>query len=408
MQGIMRKILRDNWGKFTHKFSNDPMLDTASEFVEDMLACQDPKNGYIEYMCVFCGESKYVPFTCKSKLCPTCGKRYADKWAENLSHRLLNVPHRYIVFTIHNSLWPFFSKDKKRLSILYQASAETMTRIMTYYNKDKAWKKLTPGIVTVIHSYGKDLKQNPHVNMIVTEGGIDENGNWVSSNFWPFDKLRKTWKIQVIDRLRKVLPKGKETDQFLMELYHIEWYVYAPKKNRIKGNAKEIATYIARYVMHPPIAESRICSYNGKEVGFYYRDDTEPQKVKLVKKDVFVFISLLISHIMPDNFKLIRYYGLYTSPQKELKQMLLDEFGNLNSQSRRKMGWRDCIIKTYGYDPLICKKCGREMLLVRLAYKRRSEIYSYFKVLSHEIEDFSYVFNKGYEWSQRTYIPLSP
>ncbi|WP_373604778.1 transposase zinc-binding domain-containing protein [Paenibacillus sp. IHB B 3415] len=32
-------------------------------------------------------------FTCKSRFCHGCGKKYTDEWAEKQQERILNVPH---------------------------------------------------------------------------------------------------------------------------------------------------------------------------------------------------------------------------------------------------------------------------------------------------------------------------
>ena len=37
------------------------------------LRCGNPKFGYAEYICPDCFEKLVVPFTCKSKFCPSCG-----------------------------------------------------------------------------------------------------------------------------------------------------------------------------------------------------------------------------------------------------------------------------------------------------------------------------------------------
>ena len=39
-------------------------------------------------------------------------------------------------------------------------------------------EEFTPGIVTVIHTFGRDLKWNPHVHMMATEGGKRNITEW--------------------------------------------------------------------------------------------------------------------------------------------------------------------------------------------------------------------------------------
>jgi hypothetical protein len=41
-----------------------------------------------------CGKKKYVPFTCKCRLCTSCGTKAANEWADEIHQKLLRVPHR--------------------------------------------------------------------------------------------------------------------------------------------------------------------------------------------------------------------------------------------------------------------------------------------------------------------------
>ncbi|MCB8817872.1 transposase [Desulfosporosinus shakirovi] len=67
----------------------------------------------------------------------------------------------------------------------------------------------------------------------------------------------------------------------------------------------------------PAIAESRIESYDGKEVHFWYEQHQDGKRVD-VKPPVFEFMGKLIRHIPERQFKMVRYYGpLCTAEEKE-------------------------------------------------------------------------------------------
>ncbi len=69
---------------------------------------------------------------------------------------------------------------------------------------------------------------------------------------------------------------------------------------------------MSRYVRHPAIANGRIIDYNKKGITFYYKDDNEI----FVTKRLANFITSLIQHIPPKQFKLIRHYGAYSRKAK--------------------------------------------------------------------------------------------
>ena len=90
--------------------------------------------------------------------------------------------------------------------------------------------------------------------------------------------------------------------------------MHAPKQ---KGNVKEQLGYIGRYIRRPAIAIHRIKEYDGKYVVFSYVDKTDG-KEKTERITVEEFISRFIRHIPDENFKTIRYYGVYSRRIKSL------------------------------------------------------------------------------------------
>jgi len=98
--------------------------------------------------------------------------------------------------------------------------------------------------------------------------------------------------------------------------------VYLPKESRITSKQK-IGRYVARYVRHPAIANTRICGYDRKTVTFWYKDNDE---VKImISMDVFEFIEALIQHIPDHQFKMIRYYGAYARKWKSKFKLYVQE-----------------------------------------------------------------------------------
>ncbi|MGU4650863.1 transposase, partial [Escherichia coli] len=92
------------------------------------------------------------------------------------------------------------------------------------------------------------------------------------------------------------------------------FYVHAPKQ---KGNVKKQLGYIGRYIRRPAIALNRIKEYDGQYVEFSYVDKADG-KEKTERITVEEFISRIIRHIPDENFKTIRYYGIYSRRIKSL------------------------------------------------------------------------------------------
>jgi hypothetical protein len=66
------------------------------ENVRKVLACRTPVLGCHVWECDDCGHVKLMPHSCKSRLCPTCGKHATDVWADRVLNALLDVPYHHL------------------------------------------------------------------------------------------------------------------------------------------------------------------------------------------------------------------------------------------------------------------------------------------------------------------------
>ena len=72
-----------------------------------------------------------------------------------------------------SELWPLLEAQPEWRKELFGAANETLRQVI----------KAEPGIVMVLHPYGKDLKANFHLHVLVTEGGLNENEEWKEQRF---------------------------------------------------------------------------------------------------------------------------------------------------------------------------------------------------------------------------------
>ena len=143
------------------------------------------------------------------------------------------------------------------------------------------------------------------------------------------------------------------------------FYVYA-KPN--KCNPRAAIKYIGRYLGRPVIATSRIDKYDGDFVTFHYNRHEDDVYVEETIP-VMEFIERLIRHIPEKHFKMTRYGGLYARHReidKKLRPAISHEKRHLLKSFNE---WRNAIILSFGYDPLICSKCGATMLFLKMYYK---------------------------------------
>jgi Putative transposase len=179
--------------------------------------------------------------------------------------------------------------------------------------------------------------------------------------------------------LKRKLPKTKENKQLIDSLFtkHPKGF-YVRATDRVKSK-EEIVRYIGRYIRHPAIAESRIDSYNGKEVTFHYTDHENTKQV--VKMSVDEFISAVIGHIPDRHFKVIRYYGFYARQDRKKYRHIVGEdssYGTITQTS---------ILKFMGKHIQKCHECGNVMEFIE--YQKRKPPDS--EKFGDKITDWAYI-----------------
>jgi len=279
------------------------------EQVEKALGCGDPKNGYTLYKCLDCGEEHIVGFSCKGRFCPRCGKKYVDNWVENQVDMILDVSHRHLVFTVPEELRKYIYWNRQIIKEMSDGIAELIQRF--FHNHGK-FREYEVGVITVVHTFGRDIGFNPHIHALVAEGALDKFKQWKKISYISYNYLRKAWQKVLLDIFRERFSgdqKVKNLIRYYYNKYKEGFYVNAETRMR---SARHAAKYVGRYLARPSIAEYRILEYDGEMVRYWYEDhDTKKRKEK--RLPVMQFIGRLVMHIPKKHFKMTRRYGLYRS-----------------------------------------------------------------------------------------------
>lgn len=201
----IKQIFQDNnnWENFKIEHS-DQLRPSVIEEVEKVLNCRDPLiMGYHQYKCPKCGKiERIVPHSCKSRFCSSCGKVATDNWMDKSLNEFLDVPYHHLVFTIPQELRNVFLHNRSLLHILFKAAGKTLLE----WCRDTG--EFIPGIVCISHTFGSILNFNPHIHMLLTEGGLDLNKyRWINNEFVPWNMLKARWKYHIVTLLKPELKK---------------------------------------------------------------------------------------------------------------------------------------------------------------------------------------------------------
>jgi hypothetical protein len=288
------------------------------------------------------------------------------------------ISYRHVVLTVPEQLRHYFEEYPRLLGEMVKAGRETLIAVMSR----AVGSRLRIGIIAVIQTAGRASNYNPHLHLMVTGGGIDEEGKWHEVKGVSFDYLHREWQCQLCRMLAEEI-KGRSISAELEELrreYQQGFVAYwEPKPVRI---GKGLAKYLIKYVMSPPIAVSRIIEYDGQEVEYYWQDHKSHRQER-AKVSAVEFIRVLVQHILPKGFQRVRYMGLHAvSIRQKIKEQVRQAIGAVMQEAfyfaeavMRKLGWRAKIKGKFGRDPMRCEQCGAEMVLWKIWVPKRGVIY---------------------------------
>lgn len=348
-----------HWEKFKTKHGKNIRGIVLNE-VEKFRGCGDPKNGFKLLVCEGCHDLRKVPFRCKGRFCTTCSCGETEEWSRMLAEDVFQVNHRHVIFTIDEGLWEIFLRHRYMLKPYMD---EAVGILQAYFEKKL---KVTPGIIAGLHTFGARMNFNPHVHMLVTMGGMKENGEWVTYDYLPFEMLRKQWQTVVLKLIRRELKEEdkKKVQPLLQKAYAANgdgFYIHGPKQRG--KDIQALLGYIGRYIRRPAIAIDRIEAYDGEFVTFRYADKKDGQE-KSEKITVVEFISRLIRHIPDEQFKTIRHYGVYARRSKSICKQKVSQWQEEVKKKivkikkfLKRRTWSQRIKDQTGKDPMVCTKC---------------------------------------------------
>lgn len=371
--------------------------------VRQMLACRTPKLGTTLYRCPGCDTVRVVPHSCHSVACPSCGAVRTDAWCAELLSDILDVGYRHLVFTLPWQLrLPIFDNRKRLLDVLFRAASEAIQSLTSGSpaplghgarkwlegRKSRRWRRgrgprrplFVPGIIVVLHTFGSDLKWNPHLHVIVTAGGLSCDGRqWVNAPkryLVPAPLLGTEWKLRVMrgvaraHRAEKLYCRRLRSDRrrridifaMLGCVRKKRWHIDIGQTLR---TADAAVRYACRYTKRPVLAEGRILGLNAKGwVTFRYKDYYRGGATGVKSLPVLTFLDMVLQHFPDERFRQVRHYGIFSTRSRGSSLPMARQ---LLAQRRKRRPspttWEQRREAAGNRSPLSCPRCGRQMLL---------------------------------------------
>ena len=382
-KNVFNRIMGEHWETFKQKH---PSYDTQqyNEPITKALNCGMEQGGYSEYRCYECLDGiKRIPFSCKSSFCLTCGKVYTDNVVAQISRTLhAGMGYRHIVLTVPEQLRIYFYQNRHKGELL-SSFMQTGSRCLESAVSAMVRKEVKIGCVVVVQTHGRNGSYNPHLHIIMSSGGVDENiGTWRGLSRVNYDMLHKKWQYYLLKLMRE-FDNSERMNKLIDELYkkYPKGFVANASKGEAPQKARGLARYLAKYVASPPISVRRILNYDGQNVTYKYKDHkTGKEKVETVTAEVFV--GRMVQHILPKGFQRIRYYGLQATKTFEKWKEAINGIKKQNKELVdgayeivKEKNYRERYKEGCGKDPFICPFCGAEMNLWKIWHPKYGVIY---------------------------------
>jgi hypothetical protein len=394
MSGIDFKCLFHS--EYTAKFN-----PYSRKIFSKLNRCHTASMGVHTFRCIDinCGHLHYQYHSCGDRHCPNCGEMKRDEWVENQMHDLLPTSYYHVVFTLPSELRSLVLGNRKIMyDLLFDASSETLLTIA----KDSTYLGGTPGITSVLHTWGQDLSFHPHIHCIVSGGGIDKDENWISEKrknrkfLYPKAVMQKVYKGIFMKNLRHLYLKNKlkiaectDWNQLLSTIGAKDWNVYAKAPF---GGPEQVVSYLGKYTHKIAITRHRITALSEDSISFRYRDYQDGNQTKEMTLSHQEFVRRFELHILPKRFIKIRHYGyLQNYKKKERIDRIYRKMGLPRRSAIVKVPVHIRLLEKTGRDirrcPL-CQKSKLELLKTRRepvpAMESKPKLSQYYKNLSHE------------------------
>ena len=336
--------------------------------------CRTALLGGHKDQCDHCGHVEISYNSCRNRHCPKCQTLRKEKWIEARSEDLLPIEYFHVVFTLPSELNHLALLNQRDLyDLLFRSASETLTKLA----QDPKHLGATVGVIGILHTWGQNLMDHPHLHCIVTGGGLTSDGTWRPCRkgfFIPVLVISALFKGKFLDLLKDSFKKEKlvfpdslrhlkdpkDFETFRKTLYHKKWVVYCkPPFDGIQG----VLQYLGRYTHRIAISNHRLLSHQGGKVSFLWRDYADNNRQKTMTLKANEFIRRFLLHVLPPRYVRIRHFGLLANRKRKDNlaacRKMIDSGKAVTKENARIETWQEQLFRICGIDVTLCPVCQK-------------------------------------------------
>ncbi len=247
-----------------------------------------------------------------------------------------------------------------------------------------------PGLISILHTFGADMKYHVHVHSLMTFGGIDKEGVWRytkdKKKLCKHVDFRNAFRDNFISGVRKADASGK----LKLENHHLtslailedkRWSYHVTKPSM---STQTIEMYLARYINRIAVTNSRLTYLKAtKEVRLVHNDYKNQVEGRAAPKNItpfdpLTFIHQYLMHALPPYFQKSRSYGIHAAASKKKYQYTIQSLLRNNGATIRTV--YEIITHLLKSPKLQCSKCQHEHFDITLILPDRNYINTFLTI----------------------------
>jgi hypothetical protein len=356
--------------------------------LNNLVNCHTSALGGHVYKCDKCNHAFATYNSCRDRHCPSCQSVARAAWVEHRLNELLPVGYFHMVFTVPQELNRFALNNKASFfNLLFRSVSQTLLTL----GKDARWHGGTIGFICILHSWGQNLCEHPHIHCIIPGGGIREDGKkWKcfrNNYLFPVKVVSLLFRRLFLQGFQEYVENGKIKfhgslseysnnpglwESLITLLKRKQWVVYIKEPFKTPSH---VIKYVGNYTHRIAIANSRLVAADENTVLFRWKDYRNPAQPKIMRLTLNEFIRRFLLHVLPSRFVRIRYYGFLSNHNRQSNIARCMRLLNKKYQRIKFDNTKLSILKrTLGKDPAKCKFCenGRYRLCQELMKKPKT------------------------------------
>jgi len=255
-------------------------------------------------------------------------------------------------------------------------------------SKDMKHLEADIGFISVLHTWGQNIMDHPHIHCIIPGGGIKRKKEWKSCRddfLFQIKVMSRLFKGKFMSAFKKAVKDGsilfhgnlkQYSDHslwsiFLNDIYAKEWVVYC---KRPFAGPKQVVKYLGGYTHRIAISNHRILNVVDNKVTFKWKSYADDNEIKNMTVSVVEFVRRFLLHVLPDRYQRIRYYGFLSNRnRKKALELCFKILGKIREAKQSKnIDVLELIKNLFGHDLTLCPECKKGRLTLAYSTERFS------------------------------------